>query len=520
MQSIRLESKYEQFAPLLNIPDFDLLIIMAIGSRDSLHDEIAKLYRENRDTYYELFKNSIYYQDRRLASLSVQNYRAIQQFIGIYLLEQTFDSNQTTMKMIKKGYRFVYNFVKNQLKVDFYKLRDQYIDYVKKNVLEKNIHSAHLFGIALYLCRELNKTIIFDEFDITLMKDSIGQVFLDMVAEPEEMEAAEAFLEQYRKIGIMKKDFSLPLKDLIVSMNKQHNEEQSEEGLHHEMESHDFYKGLSKVALILQYCNINPLDLQNIISIDQQKIREIVSLCLSSIEIFRLKEEPHSLLGTYLLIYALATDYNLTKHDLIVTSQEEVQQELFNLKREYERKIQLIEREEEQKQANISRLMESNNRLIEQVQELEKQLLKKEKLVEEKNEKIIDLENQLDTLRKKLVSMEESKDQELSEAEMAAAINGKKCVIVGGLKSWQDQLREWLPSARFIQPEELGIDLEFIQSADLVFFNESVNNHAMYQKIKSKLEGTDIPISYSGGNTNMRISLKKMYEGLVERGKL
>lgn len=526
MQPIRLESKFDTFSPLLEIPDFDLLIIMAVGSRYHLHDEIAKIYRENRDTYYEWFRKSLYYEDKRLASLSVQNYRSIQQFIGIFLFEQSFDSNRITMKLIKKGYRFVYNFVKNHLKVDFYQLRDQYIDYVKKNVLEKNIHSAHLFGIALYLCRELDKTITFDDFDVNLMNKSIKQVFLEIEAKPEADERTDAFLEQYRKIGIMKKDFSLPLKDLIVSINKLHDERRSQEedihesGIDDQLISHDFYKGLSKVALVLQYCNINPLDLQNITNIDQEKMKEIVSLCLSSIEIFQLAEDAHSLLGTYLLIYALATDYNLTKHDLIVTSQEEVQQELFNLKKQYENKIRLIEKEEEQKETRIARLEESNNRLIEKVQELERQLLKKEGLVQEKNEKILVLEDEVDSLHQKIVSLEEPTVEPISESEMAAVLNQKKCVIVGGLKSWQDQLKDWIPSARFIQAEELGIDLDFIRNADIVFFNESVNNHAMYQKIKARLENSSILMSYSGGNTNMKISLRKMYEALMDQGAL
>lgn len=515
MQPIRLETKYEPFAFLLEIPDFDLLIMMAIGSRDSLHEEIAAIYREKREIYYEFFKNSPYYEDERLASLSVQNYRAIQQFIGIYLFEQTIDSEQTTQKLIKKGYRFVYNFIKNNLKVDFYKLRDQYVDYVKKNVLEKNIHSAHLFGIALYLCKKLDKLIQFDDFDVNLIKNSIEQVFLNMEVITEATDETEEFLEQYRKKGMMKKDFSLPLKDLIVSINRHHNEEQVDETSEEEQEaliSHDFYKGLSKVALMLQYSNINPLDLQNITNIDQDKMKEIVSLCLSAVEMFELDEAAHSLLGTYLLIYALATDYNLTKHDLIVTSQEEAQQELFNLKKEYEQKIRQIEKEEEQKRLQIRRLEESNNRLIGKAQELEKQLQKKEAALAEQNEKVRRIESEQKKLVEQLAACQKPTVTEISIEEMAEAINRYHCVIVGGLKSWQEQLKEYIPSARFIEVEELHLNFDFLLSADVIFFNESVNSHAMYQKIKSKLENSSVPICYSGRNTNMYYSLKKIFD--------
>lgn len=513
MQPNRLESKYKQFISFLEIADFDLLIIMAIGSRDSLHNEIEEIYRLNRDTYYELYRNSPYFNDNRLTSLSVQNYRAIQQFLGIYLFEQSIGTNQTTIKLIKKGYRFVYNFVKNQFRVDFYKLRDRYMEYVKKNVLEKNVHAAHLFGIALYLCEQLDKVIIYDSFDIDLINNAIEQVFLVMEVSLEESRETEEYMEQYRRKGTLKKDFSLPLKDLIVSMNRHYQKEDGDEELH----THDFYKGLSKVALMLQYCNINPLDLQNITNMDQARMKEIVSLSLSAIDIFQLDEAPESLLGTYLLIYALATNYNLTKHDLVVTAQEEVQQELYSLKNEYEHKIQLSEKEEKQKNNKLKQHEESNKRLIEKIQELEKQLQKKETLLEEQADKIIALESEQERLINQIKFFQNPIVEEKGMEEMAKVVSNFNCVIVGGLKSWQEQLKEYIPSARFIQADELHINLDFLLGADLIFFNESVNSHAMYQRIKAKLEQTSVPICYSGRNTNVYFSLKKIYEMVKER---
>lgn len=500
---MRMESDYHQFISLLEIPDIHMLITMAIGSRDILHEEISLIYKENRVIYYEQYKKSPYYDDSRLQSLSVQNYQAIQQFIGIYLYEQSLDSTSSTMRLIKKGYRFVYNFVNNHLKVDLYKLRDDYIGYVKKHSFEKNIHLAYLFGIALFLCKQLDKEIIFDSFDVELIKNTIGQVFLEIEAKPENRGEVGTFLEEYRSLG-MSKEFSLPLKDLIITLTKSHEQGQTT--------SHELYKGLSKVALILQYCNINPLDIQNITNIDQAKIKEILSLCLSAKELFEVSEDIHSLMGSYLLIYALATDYNLTKHNLIVTSQEEAQLELMNLKRKYEQSILSVQQEEAQRIAKVSQLTDSNKRLIDKVQSLEKQLYRQEKKSEEDKEKIAQLMEERELLTRQIELMKGAPLEEISTEEMASVLNENICVIVGGLKSWQEQLRKYIPTARFIQPEELNINLDFLVGADLVFFNETINNHAMYHKIKSKLENTNTPICYSGSNTNVHLSLKKMYE--------
>jgi hypothetical protein len=97
---------------------------------------------------------------------------------------------------------------------------------------------------------------------------------------------------------------------------------------------------------------------------------------------------------------------------------------------------------------------------------------------------------------------------------MADYINKKKCAVVGGLTSWQDHLKTYLPSCRFVTPDELNMDMNFLLNVDLVFFNEAINNHSMYQKVKSTLFNSDIPICYTGTNTNIKISLKKMYDKL------
>lgn len=524
MERVRLESNVNYFRSRLKIPDFDMLMMMAIGSRHILHEDIACIYKEDKNYYYELYRKSPYYQDKRLKSLSVQNSQPIQQFAGIYLHEQSLHTNELIMKFIKKGYRFVFRFVKNHAKIDFYQLRDDYIKYVKKNAFEKNIHSAYLFGVALYLCDQFNKTIVYDDFDIKLIRESIEQSFLEIETHPELLPETDDFLEQYKPIGMTKRDFNLPLKDLVVAMNTIHKQQIAEEKnmnfqkeieqLNAQIIEHDFYKGLSKIALILQFCNINPLDIQNITNIEQSKMKELISLVFSSIEILDLSEDVHSLLGAYLLIYALATDYNYTKHHLIVTTQEETHHELLNLKREYESKIKLLQAEEDHKNAQIKHLTESNQALQGAIQDLEKHLKKSERTIQEQEEEIGKLIRENEELLKWKNAALAPKEIDLAEEEMAEVINDNKIVIVGGIKSWQDSLKGYLPTARFIQPEELNIDLDFLLKADLVFFNETVNNHSMYQKIRAKLENTNIPLLYSGGNTNIKISLRRMYDFL------
>jgi hypothetical protein len=132
--------------------------------------------------------------------------------------------------------------------------------------------------------------------------------------------------------------------------------------------------------------------------------------------------------------------------------------------------------------------------------------LKKEKKIQELNAEILSLKTtQNELLELKEVS-NDTKAIELSEEEMAEYINKNKCVMVGGMNSWQDNLKKYIPSCRFVKPEDLNVDLDFLLNADLVLFNETINNHSMYRKIKSILSNTNIPLCYNGSNTNIKIT--------------
>lgn len=499
---MRIEAQPENFISLLKIEDFDLLITIAVGSRHILHEEISNVYKKNREVYYQFFKESPYANDHRLSSLSVENYKAIQQFIGIYLYEKSLGSNEITKKFIRKGFRFIYQYINHQFKVDFYKLRDEYIDYVKRNAFEKNVHLGLIFGIALYLCKDIKKPIIFDTFDVKLIQEAIQQVFVPIKIVPEIFPEVKEYLDTYKEIGILKKDFSLPLKDFVVAFNRIHGEVEKNQD--------HFLKGMNKVGLILQYCQINPLDIQNITTIDHQTLKELTALALSSIEMFGLSEEVESLLGTYLLIYALAQDYHLTKYNLMVTAEEETYLELKNMKKQYGQKLKKLELEEQEKRKQMEKLQNVNQELHEKVRKLEKELFQKEKLIEKQQKELEEKKAAYEWLQNQWKERKEER-QEKSLEEIVEFLQGKKCVVVGGLKNWQDQLKQWLPEIRFIQPEELNIDFSFLQNVDLVMFNEAVNNHAMYQKIKKVLENSHIPICYSGSSTNVYVTLGKMY---------
>ena len=91
--------------------------------------------------------------------------------------------------------------------------------------------------------------------------------------------------------------------------------------------------------------------------------------------------------------------------------------------------------------------------------------------------------------------------------EMYIALKGLKIAVVGGNPKWQANLKERFPGYIFIGVEDLNKPLESILSWDYVCFTETVNKYALYYKVKSIIENTDIKIYFCGGYNNIELKI-------------
>ncbi|MDP4084828.1 MAG: hypothetical protein Q8934_09460 [Bacillota bacterium] len=528
MQRLRRVMNSRNFIKILDIPDFDMLLMVAIGSREFIHPDIKEQYNQNKEYFYGIFKQSPYYEDERIACLSAENYKAIQQYIGIYLHEKSLQKNEQTMRFIKKGFRFVFNYIKNTKQIDFYQIRDGYFKHVNKHAYDKTVQSAHIFSIALYLCEEFNKDIIFDDFDINLLNSSIQQVFSDLTVFLPENKMVEEFLAKYKKMGIQRNDFNIPLNNLVIAMNHIHKEQyaveknidfdRNIESLNEIIKSHPFSNGITQTALLLQYCNVHPIDLQNITAIDKKIMKDLVALAYHAIDNKLTNDDIYSVLGSYLLLYSLMNDYNLTKHNYMITSHEETYLELQQLKNEYENKINSLQLIENLKNNEIHQLRETGEKLQSTIMDLEKQLSKKDIKMKELKEDIYRLEEKQKEVDRLLSIQQDSTSTilEVSFEEMVEYLNRKKGVIIGGNQGWQENLRTILTDFRFILPEELHMNLDFLTNQDFIIFNESYNNHSMFNKVKSTIANVHIPIIYTGTATNTNLTIQSIYSKILK----
>jgi hypothetical protein len=515
---------------VLEIEDFDEFIIMAIGANRYLHEHIEKLYETNREQYYELYKNSKYFKNEKFMTYTALNYEYIQKFAGIFLYEKSADDSTITMDLIKKGYKIVYNFIKDQKAINMIDLRDHFLKTVEDKGYGTTVKSSHVFTIAIYLCTEFNVDIDYDKEDlIKIVKGSFDQYSVYYKFKKKELNDAEIkeYLNKYNDVGINKNGFKLTLNNMLAAIFRQiaaqlAQEDADFEKLDNEQQdklllNNTFIKTLDIVNAVLYFCNMDAIDLQSITVLDYNKIRQIAGLCLDSAEKNELPQSSIDMLfALYLILYSLAEEYNVTKNEYLNSAHEETILEVKKLKEKYKSELSSLKDNEETRNREVTRLTNLCD-------ELKKETVVLNKAKADKENEITKLTNQLENLEKEANELRHILDmyrneyydeEQVTISKMLEYINTKKCAIIGGHETWQEKLKNKLPNIRFLSADEINKDLSFLANMDAILFNESKNSHSMYNKVKSFAEGSNIPLLMVGKVDNLELSIENIYREL------
>lgn len=505
-----------EFIRVLEIEDFDFYVMIAIGSQVHLHSEIAPLYNMNKERYYSLFKASNYYNPPYLLSLCAANYRGIQQFSGIYLDEINHGSSRQTLRLLKKGYKFIFNYLANRRTVDIIALRDALLHHVAKNKLSSTVTSFCNFTVILYLCRLKNIAIECHPFDVKLIRSAFQ--LIDQPTIPLELGTSiDDFATRYPNLDAKKKSFKLPLNNLMTAINHAHAFEALKENprLKHSPEklttiacSNDLLRGVNLVASLLAEHHINIIDLENITPISHDTLVHLLALSESAKNQFNTPPTRDELLGIYLMTHALIEDYNTIKANYLVHNYEENLVELNTLKATYSAKIDQLNAQEQTLLDNIATLKQQLKNSQEENTSLLKKLKQADNTVQSLQQQIKKLQQENHSLQARLTPKQE--EDQPDTKTMTDYLMAHPCFLIGGHPTWQHALKQQLPTWHFVSVEDLNKNLSHLKKSDTLFFNDAYNSHAMYQKIKQ----TGATLHYCGNTTNIELTLKHLYEQL------
>ncbi|WP_394187869.1 hypothetical protein [Paenisporosarcina quisquiliarum] len=508
---------YEEFIGKLNNFDEKFLTILSLASMPKLHHEISSLYDKNKNIYYQNYKNSLYFNDKRILKISVLNQDATRKLIGISENQENIE--KITLNLIKNGYKFVYNYIKNSSTVDLYVLRQKSLKFIIENKLAQTFGSAHLFSIALYLCKHFKKKILIEKdlFIVKLINDSLDQLNQDLMLKDLNgtyEEEIQKFLKMYPGLSL-KKNTSLPLNHFLTNLNHIYKLQrakglkiiQSDEAFNSLADDHDVLHGLSFIATYLAYNNIDFIDLQNITPVNYNVVEDILKFCYSYSDP---QESVPEKFGMLMITQALINDYKKTKDELLTTSMEEALIAAKSSQESYEAKLSLLKINEENREKEFVLLKST----ISQMNNTIDLLNLKNKKVEIRYEKTLEKSNELSLQIKELKNQLANSIKVSLEWDLKNIIKSLSCIkgiIIGGDIKWQRSLFECLPSFKFIEPDELNKDLSFIKNADVIFFNSSYNSHSMFNKVQNEIRNSNLPLHYCGPTTNIEKSIEHIF---------
>lgn len=163
------------------------------------------------------------------------------------------------------------------------------------------------------------------------------------------------------------------------------------------------------------------------------------------------------------------------------------------------------------------RIENSNIELLKEIEKLKKEN-KKLKLELENSEEI---KSEVVKLREFVFNNNLSEELSLDEyvenlEEKIKAIKDFKIAIIGGHKTWQNNLKEILPNSSFIYLDDINKDFKFLTKMDYVFINIKIP-HQLYYRVKNTIKKYNIDFDFIDTRTNIGFSINDIYDKTINK---
>jgi hypothetical protein len=493
-------------------------ILEAFCEKTYLYEAIDKLYQTNKFDFYRLARESKYYSHVIIKEKSLMQEEYGRKILGIieYLnqedlfkdLRYQFISSEYE-KLLKEGFRYTYEFVLKNSKVDY---ANYIIGLYKKNKVGKVFDSLvirHNIYIMIYLSFLFKKPII-DRTENTF-RDVMEayKIRIDCYEEKQKKGENDSILvlpdgsypnEEHRKvISLLKKQFAknYPPIENIDSLNLHETLKKISAPVSFVFESYGL--NIDEILHDIPFFNTNleSLLLGYYVHCTEFKFRE------GHLECNLTDDDFLTYLPLTVVSILFAKHYKKMKEYYFKNNREAMYIEL----------EESLGQQEELKKENErlkGKIMDCQNEII----NLERHIKKLNRIIEE-NEKN---KNELIGLRELLFNQQPQQE----EAEYGVdpkvdydLLRRKRLLVVGGHDKWQEKMREKLQSSIFINSENLSFDTRLLNSVDYIFINTNSMSHALYNRVMSYLKKTDKEVAYIPNHTNIDYSIRFIYNKVM-----
>jgi hypothetical protein len=501
---------------------------IALGGNSYLHPYINEQYRKDEWGYYEAYQRSGLKGDPLFAMYTTKSEEKIRQVAGI--MEWCYQNRQFSPldQLIKKGYKFAYQYMQQNTQIDFDDFMRRYAKKHKGKMV-KEIELIYQNIVLWYLCIRENKP--FNQTNIAWK--SFQEVLHAALreAESEEILFTEKTIEEHQEeIEKLYMQYNIPknprfdslglLIDYLISGNLKKIYEENPDIITEKAEELVFQESPSKFIGAfggwLKALKINDLEATEQLSFSKRQLDMVFLELIHAKKHNRITdEEQDSFLLACLYINCLSSHYRETKQLYLDQSKQDYYLEMKSKEnRIHEQEANLLRRQQEwyleskKQQQEIEGLTQELREAYGKIRQLEQHI-----------ETLEDYTNEVHALRD-FVYSEEHEDTQPENSpslkEMTEFIQPKHIIIFGGYPNWQQKLKELLPAVEFVDVDEKNRDISRIQRADAVFINTAVFAHSFYKKILKELNKSETPLFYLNGQSNLEKTVLEIYRWLAE----
>ncbi|NMD71447.1 DUF2968 domain-containing protein [Bacillus sp. DNRA2] len=502
---------------------------IALGGNSYLHPFIEEAYRKNEWEYYEAYQRGELKGNPLFSMYTTKSEEKIRQAAG--LVEWCDQNHQFTPvdSLIKKGYKFAYQYMQQQLEIDFEHFMRAYAKRQKSKII-KEIDLIYQNIVLWYLCVREKKpfktnNVAWESFQ-NILNTSMNDAKLQnlMFCDSKYAEHKEEIESLYRHYQIPKNprfDSLGVFIDFLISHNlmKIHKKrpnlssEKAERLVFQEYPT----KYIGALGGWLKTLNIHELDATENIPFTKHHLDMVFLELIYAKKYNYISAEDQDLFFiSCLYMQCLGIHYRETKtlyldeskHDFYIEMKaKEIQ--IAKQEADLHRRLQDWRMTNHRKQKEIDGLTQELREAQSKIRQLEQQINELE-----------DYSSEVHALRDYIYWEDhgEKSNQHHEKLptidDMSKLIHEKRIVIFGGSPNWRHKLKEHLPNVEFVDVDEKNRDISKIQRFDAVFINTSVFAHTFYKKIMKELNKCQTPLYYLNGQCNTERTILEMYRWL------
>lgn len=499
-----------------------LALAIALGTNPIVQKDIEKLYQVAQTEYYKSLKVSELSKHPIIFTYPISKEESIKKALGIIEYHYQHQDITPVMRLIKKGFKVTWQYYERNKKIN---LIDFYQKYTKKEINE--IDLMRQIMILYYLCIEQGK--MFD------LNNLLGEIFIEQINNIESIkkhqESIKKQLDTYAeeiKAIVKEQDFRLHKKETLdVYLDRQiQRASEAYAKQYPEMDTYqnrDFVfkntniKYIGAFSILIRMQGMNAEEFTNSFDLTKEVIEKTALMWILAQKNNRLTAQDKDMfIIATLFTQAIVSEYGKTKEEYLSS----VKDTLFG-------EMQMAQEKQEENQMEIQRLEEQLKKErkkyelnIEMLQEENEQLKREVQRQEQARSKMENEQKELIALRELFFEMEQTEDEYVDSSEASVmekyleTLRDYKLMVLGGRLDWQNKMKEKLPNCRFVAPDQLNIDLRFVDHLDAVFVQTSANKHAAYRRLMSVMNQNITPLHFLQDRTNIEKSLEDMYRKL------